>query len=169
VGRFLRFEPTVAYLRTKACDWVGTLVRPRWLREEEGHVRVFALCPNIRPTTEEVSWKTCVSLAEKCLVEKCWTRIVLSTWPRLYGLFRLSCWHNHPQLARRVTRVNTRSAQVYSEVPTKREVLHNILIEFGIPLNLVRLIKMCLNETYSRVRLEKHFSDRFPTLLKLCQ
>ena len=33
----------------------------------------------------------------------------------------------------------------------RREVLYNILIEFGIPMNLVRLLKMCLNETYSRV------------------
>jgi hypothetical protein len=39
--------------------------------------------------------------------------------------------------------------------------LYNILIEFGIPLKLVRLIKMCLNETYSRVRVGKHLSDRF--------
>ncbi|KAJ4436917.1 hypothetical protein ANN_17049 [Periplaneta americana] len=35
-----------------------------------------------------------------------------------------------------------------------REVLYDILIEFGIPKKLVRLIKMCLSETYSRVRLE---------------
>jgi len=32
-----------------------------------------------------------------------------------------------------------------------REVLCNILIEFVIPMILVRLIKMCLNVTYSRV------------------
>jgi hypothetical protein len=44
----------------------------------------------------------------------------------------------------------------------RREVLYNILIEFGIPLKLVGLIKMCLNETYSRVRVGKHLSDRFP-------
>ncbi|KAJ4438870.1 hypothetical protein ANN_14823 [Periplaneta americana] len=36
----------------------------------------------------------------------------------------------------------------------KREVLYDILIEFGIPKQLVRLIKMCLSETYSRVRIE---------------
>jgi hypothetical protein len=40
--------------------------------------------------------------------------------------------------------------------------LYNILIEFGIFLKLVRLIKMWLNETYSRVRVGKYLSDRFP-------
>jgi len=29
----------------------------------------------------------------------------------------------------------------------RREVLYKILIEFGIPMKLVRLIKLCLNET----------------------
>jgi hypothetical protein len=44
----------------------------------------------------------------------------------------------------------------------KREVLYNILVEFGIPKKLVRLIKMCLNETYSKVRIGKLLSDKFP-------
>jgi hypothetical protein len=44
----------------------------------------------------------------------------------------------------------------------RREVLYNILIEFGIPLKLVTLIKMCLNETYSKVRIGKHLLDNFP-------
>jgi hypothetical protein len=44
----------------------------------------------------------------------------------------------------------------------RREVLYNILIEFCIPLYLVRLTKMCLSETYSRVRVGKHLSDTFP-------
>jgi hypothetical protein len=37
----------------------------------------------------------------------------------------------------------------------KREVLYNILLEFDMPKKLVRLIKMCLNETYSKVRIGK--------------
>jgi hypothetical protein len=37
--------------------------------------------------------------------------------------------------------------------------LCNISIEFGISMKLVRLIKMCLNETYSRAREGKHLSD----------
>ena len=43
----------------------------------------------------------------------------------------------------------------------RREVLFNILIEFGIPMKLVRLIKMRLNETYSRVQVGKNLSDMF--------
>ena len=44
----------------------------------------------------------------------------------------------------------------------RREVLCHVLIEFDIPLKLVRLIKMCLNKTYSRVWVSKHLSDMFP-------
>jgi hypothetical protein len=35
--------------------------------------------------------------------------------------------------------------------------------------NLVRLIEMCLNETYSKVRIGKHLSDSFPILNGLKQ
>jgi len=38
----------------------------------------------------------------------------------------------------------------------RREVLYNILIEFGIPMQIVRLIKMCLNETYHTVWVGKN-------------
>jgi hypothetical protein len=34
--------------------------------------------------------------------------------------------------------------------PVKREVLYSILLEFGIPKKPVKLIKMCLNETYRK-------------------
>jgi hypothetical protein len=32
----------------------------------------------------------------------------------------------------------------------RREVLYNILVEFGVPMELVRLIRMCLNEIYKK-------------------
>jgi len=41
-------------------------------------------------------------------------------------------------------------------------VLYKILIVFGIPRKLVRLIKMSLTETYSTLRLGKNVSDRLP-------
>jgi len=44
----------------------------------------------------------------------------------------------------------------------RREVLYKILLEFGIPRRLVRLIKTRLNETYSRVRVGENVSDTFP-------
>jgi len=44
----------------------------------------------------------------------------------------------------------------------RREVLSKILIEFRIPTNLVRLIRMSLTETYSRIRVGENVSDRFP-------
>jgi len=37
-----------------------------------------------------------------------------------------------------------------------------MLIEIGIPMKLVRLIKMCLNEMNSRSLVGKHLSDVFP-------
>jgi len=41
----------------------------------------------------------------------------------------------------------------------KRDVLCSILIAFGAPIKLIRLMKMCLNGTYNRVRVGKHLSD----------
>jgi hypothetical protein len=43
----------------------------------------------------------------------------------------------------------------------RRDVLCNILIDFGIPLKLVRLIKVCLKQTYSLIRVGKQLYDRF--------
>jgi hypothetical protein len=44
----------------------------------------------------------------------------------------------------------------------KGKVLYNILIEFGVPMKVVGLINMCLNETYSKVCIGKHLSESVP-------
>jgi hypothetical protein len=46
----------------------------------------------------------------------------------------------------------------------RREVLYNILIEFGIPRKLVGLIKMCLIKTYGRVCIGKNQGDALSPL-----
>jgi hypothetical protein len=40
--------------------------------------------------------------------------------------------------------------------------VYNIFIDLGVPMKLVRLIKMCLNKMYSKVHIGKHLSDNFP-------
>ena len=40
--------------------------------------------------------------------------------------------------------------------------MYKSFIEFGIHMKLIRLIQMCLNETYSRFQIGKHLSDIFP-------
>jgi len=44
----------------------------------------------------------------------------------------------------------------------RREVLCDILIEFGVPMGLVRLIEMCLNKIYSKICTDKIVYDASP-------
>jgi hypothetical protein len=44
----------------------------------------------------------------------------------------------------------------------RRTVLYNILEASEVPMKIVRLIKMCLNETYAKVNIGKYLSDNFP-------
>jgi hypothetical protein len=52
------------------------------------------------------------------------------------------------------------SEKAYDSV--NREILYNIFTEFCIPMDLVRVIRMCLNEIYSKLRIGKNMSDEFP-------
>jgi hypothetical protein len=47
--------------------------------------------------------------------------------------------------------------KVYDSI--RGEELYNIRIQSGVPMSPVRLIKLCLNETYTEVRIGKHLSD----------
>jgi hypothetical protein len=44
----------------------------------------------------------------------------------------------------------------------RKEVLYNILTDTGIPMKLLRLMKMCLYEKHSGVGVGKHLSGMFP-------
>jgi hypothetical protein len=51
--------------------------------------------------------------------------------------------------------------EVYNLV--RREVLYSIPLEFVVHMKLLKLIKICLNEAHSKVRMGKYLSDKFPT------
>ena len=40
--------------------------------------------------------------------------------------------------------------------------MYNNLTEFGIAMKLVRILKLCVNETYGRIRVGKNLSENFP-------
>jgi hypothetical protein len=104
----------------------------------------------------------------KLTAESGWADICLSCFHIRNGLKKSVCLL--PLLFSFVVEYAIRSVQVNQDVlkiknayvSVRREVLHNILIEFNDPMKLVRLIKICLNETYSSVRVGKHLSDIFP-------
>jgi sorting nexin-29 len=71
-----------------------------------------------------------------------------------------------PQIQEKKWEYNEAVHQLFTDFkkaydPVRREVLYNILIEFGIPMRIVRLVKIYLNKTYSRVRVGKHLPDTF--------
>jgi hypothetical protein len=47
-------------------------------------------------------------------------------------------------------------------ISVRREVLYNIVIEFGIPRKLVGLIQTCFNKTYSTLLIGKYQFNKFP-------
>jgi hypothetical protein len=42
------------------------------------------------------------------------------------------------------------------------KVFYCALTEFGLPIKIFRLIKVCLSETYSDICIGKHLTDTFP-------
>jgi hypothetical protein len=72
----------------------------------------------------------------------------------------LSYWRKKREYNETVHQLFIDLKKAYDSV--RREVLYNILIEFGVPMKLVRLIKMCLNVTCSKVCIGKHMPESFP-------
>ena len=78
----------------------------------------------------------------------------------LYALCNCQILEEKWEYSEMVHQLFTHFKKAYDLV--RMEVLYNILSEYGIPLKLVMLIKMCLNKIYNRVRVGEYLSDRFP-------
>jgi hypothetical protein len=96
-----------------------------------------------------VSWKVCKSAIALCCLylnvikRECISKVLINP------------------IIRTTARPISRVYHPIRDNSVRREVLYNILIEFGVPMRLVRLTEMCLNETYSKVRTGKYLSDNF--------
>jgi hypothetical protein len=51
---------------------------------------------------------------------------------------------------------------VYQLFIDLKKTYDSVLIEFGVPMKLIRLIKMFLNEMCGKVHIGRHLSDTFP-------
>jgi hypothetical protein len=61
---------------------------------------------------------------------------------------------------RQILDKNWSTVSTYDSV--RMELLHSILVESGVPMKLVRLIKICLNEACRKVHICKYLSYTFP-------
>jgi hypothetical protein len=76
------------------------------------------------------------------------------------SLRRLNCcYHHHHHHNDRVHKIFLHITKACDSV--RREVLYNSLIEFVVNMKEVNPIKICLTETYSKVRTRKNLSDNF--------
>jgi hypothetical protein len=76
---------------------------------------------------------------------------------RYFAFFRY--WRKKWQYNETEHQLTVDFKKVYDSV--RSEILYSILIEFGVPMKLVRLIKMCLNKTCSKTRMGRQLSDMF--------
>jgi hypothetical protein len=70
-----------------------------------------------------------------------------------------SLLHRHKNHSILVHQLFTDCKKAYDSV--SKGVLYNILVEFSVPIKPVRLIKMCFNETCSKVRVGNYLSNTF--------
>jgi hypothetical protein len=67
------------------------------------------------------------------------------------------CWRKKWEYSETIYQLFIECKEAYNSV--RRELLYSNLIESGVLSKLVRLIKMCLNETQINVCLGKHLLD----------
>jgi hypothetical protein len=89
---------------------------------------------------------------------------VLNRWKNFFNqVLNIHGFHDVRQMDIHMANPLVPESSLLKVDSVEKEVLYNILPEFGIPKKLVRLIKMYLNETCSRVHVGRLLSGSFPT------
>ena len=143
-------------------EWKESIIVPIHKKGDKtdcSNYRGISLLPNTYKILSNILLSRLISYAKEIIGERqCGFRRNRSTIDHIFCIRQIleKKWEYNEE----VHRLFIDFKKDYDSV--SREVLYKILIEFDIPRKLVRLIKMSLTETYSRVRVGKNVSDKFP-------
>src|SRR5215831_10162697 len=143
-------------------EWKESIIVPIYKKGDKAdcnNYRGISLLPTTYKIMSNILLSRLIPYAEEIIVDhQCGFRSNRSTTDHIFCIRQIleKKWeYNEP-----VHQLFIDFKKAYDSV--RREALYKILIEFGIPKKLVKLIKMCLTETYSRVRVGKNLSETFP-------
>ena len=143
-------------------EWKESIIVPIYKKGDKtdcSNYRGISLLPTMHKILSNILLSRLTPYAEEIIADhQCGFRCNRSTADHIFciGQIHEKKWEYNEV----VHKLFTDFKKAYDSVRWK--VLYNILIEVGIRMKLVRLIKMCMTETYSRVRVGKNLSDRFP-------
>jgi hypothetical protein len=131
----------------KACTYTQDSKNPEKHRQTIAFIRIRTHEPCLRPGEDEIIGN-----------HQCEFRRNRSTFDQIFCV---------RQIVGKKFKHNETVHQLFIDLKkahdsVRREALYNILIEFGVLLKLVTMIKMFLNEIYSKVLIGKQLSDNFP-------
>jgi hypothetical protein len=139
-------------------QWKGSIVVPIHKKGNCSNYRGISLLPTSYNILSNIHLSRLIPYADEIIGDhQCGFRRNRSTTDQIFYI---------RQILEKKWEYNGTVHQLYIDLKkgydtVRREALYNILNEIGIPRKILGLIKICLNETYSTVRIGKNLSDMF--------